>query len=244
MAEQWNPTPHKPYLGRVIDNTPVLLSEGKLLTPMKYIWQQRSGEPDANVRETFCSRRIFSADLRLLDSEGNLKILIYTPGANDKQYFDLLQRFEPNATLRRGALALGDDLYKMIKAPEIKRQDVERYATNKPQSEQEAVDNGIFRLFADDANLIRENHRISRKRRGVFHAMGIYLNVHDVNTMRLWVAGNVYDVSGYVDGNCNLGGNYGRVVGVAPEALAISMGWPKESLETTIKFLESFKEAA
>ncbi len=246
MASQWNPQPHTPYEGQVIEQMRILLKDGGIPISLRYDWEQRVGGADVAVRNTFRREHAFTGVPRVKSREGDVKCVIYRPGVNDKQYFALLRLINEEATFKEGAIVLPDGTYASIDAPVVTRAELQLFANGKLQTEDQAAHNKVLRILAEDnVQLIRDNHKIAREVTGNELVMRVYSDTtKDAETMRLWVAGSVNgSLSGNVNGLINLDED-GRLVAVKPEALVAAMGWPKESLETILTHLEEFRKVA
>lgn len=227
-------SPIELYKGRVIEQLPRLLKDGRIPVPLRYVWQQRLEEfqPNPKIREWYRISDVFTGDLCLRNDQGDLKIMVYRPGVNDKQYFGLLRRITATVPLLDGALELRNE-YSSIDAPEIVKWRM--INLNRDLSEEEAIEKEELQILLNkDISLIRKHHRLTMELSEAEAGCGVYLHPAHVTSLRLWVAGSV-NYNGNVVGGNNLDDDSGRLVGVAPEALMQYYGLPEVPLETRIQ---------
>ena len=201
----------KEFYGRITEQMPLLLAEGR--TPMSYAQlMQRKLTAPKNLRPSYIDNYFHTGDALLYNHhpDGRFKVCL-----DSKE----LRGLTPQSTLTRKRALVLTTPYEDIDAPEFRRDEV---ILGRPLKKQEAKAHPVLQVLARDQHLLNESVDFifseAKTRFDYDENMGVYLaDPQPVPTLGSWYVNRL-------DGRSNAGGyddldvDYGRLVGVAPEA--------------------------
>ena len=212
---------YREFYGRIIDQIPLLLASGRVPLSTKQLMERRIEVRDADfgkqykgtaheasiqaVRDSIWTNYFDTGDGVLYHPDGKIKVVVNAP---------FLRSLNPESKLSNGALVLSDELYaQTTDAPEFTREQVEkeRFATV------------WLALAQDDTELLKEYRKaVAEELKTRYNYEGQNMNVFlapakNVTTGRSCCVNRCGDGSN-ADGNGDLDGGDGRLVGVVPEA--------------------------
>tara|TARA_Y100000310_G_C20551282_1_gene748226 strand:- start:210 stop:977 length:768 start_codon:yes stop_codon:yes gene_type:complete len=217
------------YPGRVVDQMPILISDGRVpisfAMSMKRRLEALAGSND-NIRHVGVHNYLFTGDGMFYHPDGRVKVAIGP---------QCMRELTPESHLRQGALVLPDGMYDIIEGEELTKAqvekykaDLERYSRSRNLLKFTKQDPFLLALAQGDQYLLNEYAHamlhIAKKRWNEDRAITVCLDSpeQDTATGRLWLLGGCINNVSYVSGNGILDAHYGCLCGVAPEALVAS----------------------
>ena len=204
--------PYKEFYGRNVDQMPALIAESRIPLSVAGLMQQRLRSGKQDWKDNYFD----TGDAIVYHPDGRVKIVL------DSQ---LLRDINPKSELLNGALVLVDGVYETLQGPEFTREKLAKI-TERDLALEEVKTHPFWQTLARDGALLNEyadSMGAEMKQRFKYDSiMGVYLaSAEKKPTAR---AACVY---GLVDGNGSDAGDgygldfgFGRLVGVAPEALS------------------------
>ncbi len=209
---------HDEYFGRNTEQMPKLLADGREPMSVAHLMEQRLNVRREGIsqaqHDSWWGNYFDNADLWLRHPDKGGKVVAY----NAQVLEFLRQHLKPETELVDYALPLPDGFFEAMEGLELKTADIERLHTQ-GYTPQEAKQSDIWREFA------REQKRLDNYIDAVVAETGRERNLMNtyfgsaskVPTGRLWYVYYRYNVS-IAAGDLGLTSDYGRLVGVAPEA--------------------------
>ena len=211
---------YKEFYGRNVDQMPLLIAEGR--TPMSVaglmdkrleVMALEDGKDDA-FRASWVDNYFDTGDAILYHPNGNIKVV------RDAQ---ALREMTLKSKRAQGALVLADRAYDVEEGPEFTVAQLSDMANGRLLTADEVKTHPIWNALARDEDRLEaytdRTFAEAKKRFNYDENMGIYLGSAQNNlTMRSWFVLRL-DVRSSAYGGVNLDNEYGRLVGVAPEAL-------------------------
>ncbi len=228
-------TQFKAYSGRNIDQMPLMLREGVVPLPVVGFMQNRDeiirqfGDIYADTSDLVAYGDKKSSDeikmILTVDNQGRIT-------GNGRKALELIN---PTQERNSGAIMLGDTLYDGFNGSNVislSRKDLEKYGINRNLTEAEVLNHPGWRVllrhpravpaeFAYDKGLMQEviNRTFAEmKKRHDYRSMEFYLDASEKHSkLRAWAVGGL-DNRSYAIGRIITVNDYGRFVGIAPEA--------------------------
>ena len=206
------PQNYKAFYGRNVEQMPKLIAEGRTHMSVSDIMRKRLDVKNASkaVRNSWLYNYFDTIDGIAYHPDGRAKIVL------DAQP---LRGLTPSSELRNRALVLPFGMYETLEGQEFSKDDLEKYASGDWLKQKVVRDNSIWQTLARDESLLGDYSDMIFSQ-GYDRAMGIFrAPSQDVLTMRSWCLGRFGgSLRSVADGKCGLDCDYGRLVGVAPEA--------------------------
>jgi hypothetical protein len=223
---------YKEFYGRNTEQMPKLIADGRVPMNVPQLMQRRLEvrKGPGEVKTAWVDNYFDTSDLPIYHPNGDLKIVYTTnnDGSLTSEGRILLPMITPESQRNGGALVLSEDVYKALEGEVFKKGKLGK--TGDSMSKADVKADPVWKVLARDQALLNDYTDFifaeGKERFGYGTAMGVYLGScgGDKPEMRAWyVRGLDYrsDASGW-DG---LDVDYGRLVGIAPEALgALSNG--------------------
>ena len=208
--------PYKEFYGSNLAQMPKLIAEGRSPMNVSQLMQQRlnyrNGPQD--VKTAYMDNYFDTGDAVVYHPNGDVKVVL------DSQ---TLREMNPQSQLRNRALLLTDDVYKALDGEVFKKGKLGKTETSLTREEAKA--NPVWRALARDKSLLADyvdfTFAEGKERFNYDNAMGVYMGScsGDAPEMRSFCVGGLEGDGSVVDGRCGVDFDYGRLVGVAPEAL-------------------------
>ena len=206
---------YKEFYGRNTEQMPKLIAEGRLPLSISGFMKRRLDALNSSdeVRSSYWDNYFDSGDGIAYHPDGRAKIVLDAQPLRD---------LTPSSKLRNGALVLPDGVYDGLEGIELSEVDLERYAVGEQLKKKNVKDNPIWQTLARDGKLLEDYVQNvfsqGKERFGYDLAMAVYRSsASDVPTMRSWCLSRL-DGRAIAFGSGHLDGDFGRLVGVAPEA--------------------------
>lgn len=231
------------FNGRTVDRMPELVAQGYSPISVAGIMEQRLNawqSDDQELAQLWGKNYFDSGDGIMYHPDGRIKVV---PDS------ETLRKVNPNTPLKwYGAQVLSEGSFDKAQGEEFSRKDVKRFA-NEYLKQKDVLNNPIWlALTRGDKELLKD------------YAGQVYSRINDSNLMKIWVsdapdfeAERLWCLSGLdyysnVYGNYGglLGGDDGRLVGVAPKVQACDEVAPvatKFNLETLMGDFHALREA-
>ena len=229
---QLNALNYKEFYGRSTEQMPILIAEGR--TPLSIAGLMRRRLEVLNSSDEV---KRFYWDNYFDTGDG----IAYHPDGRGKIVLDAqpLRELTPSSQLRNGALVLPSGVYDRLEGVEFSREDLAKYITGGRLKQGNVKKNRVWQVLARDENLLNDYAKaVFSQLREIYNedrAMGLYRgSAENVPTMRSWYLYrllNWSDAYGYV----HLGYDYGRLVGVAPEAQRATQTVARATLDQIVK---------
>ena len=224
--------PHEEFFGPLVQKMPALRADGRVPVWTSYLMERRLNSANAAWGDNY----LFTGDLVATDGNGEYKFVFtsdnkgnITPLGNQ-----LLDLINPKAELSNGAIFL--DQYDAITgAGVVPFLSKDCTFLGRDMSPEEALNSKLWRIsarhpdevhadFAEDAKLLPtyiERMGAEMKTRFQYdEIMGVWLDeAIRIPSFRAWYVSRL-SVRSQAGGVDNLDGTFGRLVGVAPEALS------------------------
>jgi len=201
-----------------------LLKDGRVPMNFAQVMLRRVEVPDqstpTDVRDAWWNNYVSTGDGARRHPDGSLKI------AYDSS---TLRSLTPTSALHQRALLLTPDEYATGDGPAFTPAQVDQYTGNHHTSIDAVLANPIWCALArDDKALLREYAQTIFAQYD--HPMAIWApRVQELPVERLWVVGSLsFNYRGGAIGIDYILGNFGRLVGVAPEARAPTTAQPDQ----------------
>ncbi|MBU1201633.1 MAG: hypothetical protein KJ583_05125 [Nanoarchaeota archaeon] len=207
---------YKEFYGKNIDKMPELIASG--FTPMTFadVMKRRlevlGGNKD--VADAWWDNYFDTVNIVAYHPDGRIKIVL------DSQ---LAKEINPKSTVRNGSIVLPNtDAYEQLAGQEFTQKEIEKYAKSESLTLKQALSNPIWAALANDPKLHEEyakaTFKEAKEKYGFNNNLGVYLSgFKEVPNFRLWLSSRL-NYNSDADGSNSLDYNYGRLVGVAPEA--------------------------
>src|SRR3989338_5324024 len=205
-----------PRFGKVTEQMPELKAAGEKPISMDHALEQQYAHP-----ETWGKTYVFTGDASLTGTDGDVVIELDSL---------LLLSVDENSPLSNHTLVLSQDQWEErignlenlhLSPDKVAQANGKGYVKRNGvwQPENRAVAE-VWYALGRGRNLQDHAELASQKSNGAEQVMNVYFDTckREKPTMRLWCVGILYGRSG-ASGNCDLDNDYGRLVGVAPEAL-------------------------
>ena len=195
---------------------PLLIADARVPMSVSQLMQKRLDvrNYDTSVKSAWMDNYFDTGDAVVYRKDGQVKIVL------DSQ---TLREMTPDTQRVGGALLLGDDVYKALQGEEFKRDELGKLGES--LSRAQAKSRPVWKALARDKGLLNDYVDYifieGKQRFGYDNAMGVYLSQAQVNTpeMRAFCVDRlVYRSNTY--GRVDLVSDFGRFVGIAPEALS------------------------
>ena len=206
---------YKPFLGRNTEQMHLLIAEDRMpisvsgLESRKFEVLKFYNYFSENVRNSWLNYYFDTGDGIALHPNGKVKIV---PDALQ------LRQMNEQSPLRNGALILTEQEWKDLEGLELTRKEADKYFKNS-FTEAKVNENPVHLALARDKNILKEySHEAFAFMKQKFNyneGLGLYKrdSAESVPTMRLWMVRRLESRSD-VNGRCDLGNNYGLLVGV------------------------------
>ena len=222
------------FEGRNTEQMPKLIKNGRVPISFAGLMQRRLEVLNSNasqeVKDSLWNTSFDTGDAPAYDTQGNMKVVL------DAQ---LLRKLTPKSKLLKGALVLPEGTYASLQGEEFTQEQLAQYA-GKRLNKRQLVDNPMWvSLARGNKTLLAEYGTAAfarAKEFGYDTAMGIVVDspfvpsLQEKENMRLWVVG-VDDYLFGAGGDVSLDEVYGRLVGIAPEALEGALSLEEDTLE-------------
>jgi putative NADPH-quinone reductase len=209
-----SPEKFKEFYGRNVEQMPKLIAEGRVPLSVSGLMQRRLDIRNASddVKSSWIDSYFDTGDAVVYHPDGRVKIVL------DSQ---TLREMSPDSKRNAGALVLTPEQYDAMNGEEFKKGKLGK--VNEGMSEADVKAHPVWKVLARDPALLNDYvdyiFAEGKKRFGYDTSMGVYPSSVKGNTpeMRAWF---VYRFEGRssVYGWGGLDYDYGRLVGVAPEA--------------------------
>jgi len=229
---QLNALNYKEFYGRSTEQMPILIAEGRTPLSIAGLMRRRLEVLNSSdeVRNSYWDNYFDTGDGIAYHPEGRGKIVL------DAQP---LRELTPSSQLRNGALVLPSGVYDRLEGVEFSREDLAKYITGGRLKQGNVKKNRVWQVLARDENLLNDYAKAVfsqlRERYNEDRAMGLYRgSAENVPTMRSWCLGRLGGRSD-ASGDDHLGGDDGRLVGVAPEAQSATQTVARSTLDQIVK---------
>ncbi len=227
MALQLNEqvVPYKEFDGKITEQMPKLIKEGRLPVSVSGLMQRRLQVDDAKysseVRSAWHDNYFDTGDAIVYHPDGKVKIV------HDAKS---LREISPNSKLSDGALVLPAGAYESLDGAQFTKEDLRKYMKDS-LTRAEAKSNPLWNAMARDGNLLDAYvdfvFDTNQKRFSYDQNMGLYVGSSQKDeTARSVFVDGLRDGSG-ADGRGHLGIDSGHLVGVAPEARVAAKAVPQ-----------------
>jgi len=208
---------YKEFYDRNTEQMPKLIADGRVPMNVSQLMQRRlnTQNSDADVKSSYLDNWFDTGDAVVYHSDGRVKIVLDSQNLRD---------ITPDSQLRNGALVLTEDIYNSLQGEEFKKGKLGK--VNEWLSKEAVKSHPVWKVLARDQGLLNDYADYifteGKQRFGNDEAMGIFLSSAQGNTPELmaWYVGRLEDWS-CAYGRSGLGGDLGRFVGIAPEALSV-----------------------
>lgn len=226
--------PFKEAYGRVVDTMPGLIAEGRVPANTADVMRQRLESGLQDWKDNY----FFLGDAIAYHPNGKFKVILDSP---------TLRELTPKSNLKNGALILGDGLYETLNGQEFSRSAL---TLDKDMTPADVKVHPVWQYVARDQKLLdayvtkmfpEMKQRFGQGNTNYDNNMGVYLENGDkkVPTLRALVVDGLENWSG-LNGSYNLVNDYGRLAGVAPEALsALNTAIVKPSMTTLLGMINA-----
>ena len=224
--------PHEEFLGLLVQTMPALRTDGRIPVWTSYIMKRRINSTNTAWKDNY----LFTGDLIATDGNGEYKFIFTSDSRGNITQLgsQLLGLINPNARLSNGAILLAQ--YDAITgAGVVAFSHKDCTPLSRDMSSEETLNSKLWRIsarhpgevhadFAEDAKLLPtyvERMNAEMKTRFQYNeTMGTWLDeAIKTPSFRAWYVCRLSNWS-RADGDVNLDGADGRLVGVAPEALS------------------------
>jgi len=204
------------YKGRNTEQMPKLTADGRMPANVSQLMQRKLDlrNDETGVKDFYMDNYFDTGDGVVYHPDGRVKIVL------DSQH---LRDMTPESPRNGGALILGEDVYKALEGEEFKEGKLGK--VNERMSKADVKSHPVWKVLARDQGLLDDYADYifaeGKERFGYDTAMGIFPGSANGETpeMRAWFVYrlvNRSDASGRID----LDYDYGRLLGIAPEALS------------------------
>src|SRR3989344_89220 len=247
MALKLNATreAYKEFYGRNTEQMPKLIVDGRVPMNVSQLMQRRLDvrNSDAKVKSSYMDNYFDTGDAVVYHPDGRVKIVL------DSQP---LRNMTPETQRVDGALLIGEDVYNALEGEEFKKGKLCKKGklgkVNESLSREDVKAHPVWKVLARDQGLLNDYADYifaeGKERFGYDTAMGVYPDsASDDVKMRAWY---VYGLVGRSDagGKVHLDCDYGRFLGIAPEALSCSSGKGASNIKAyTMADLQAFDGA-
>ena len=223
MALKLNATreAYQEFYGRNVDQMPKLIADGRVPMNTAQLMQRRLDvrNSDAKVKSAYMDNYFDTGDAVVYHPDGRVKIVL------DSQ---TLREMTPDTQRVGGALLLTEDVYNALEGEEFKKGKLGK--VNEWLSREDVKAHPVWRVLARDQGLLKDytDHIFGEYQAGFakgtpledVRAMGVFSDsAGDQPKMRACCVDWLEDGSS-ADGGGGLDDDYGRLVGIAPEALS------------------------
>lgn len=220
--------PYQEFYGRNVEQMPKLIAEGRVPISVAGIMAQRLNSGKEDWKDNYFD----SGDAIAYHPDGKFKIILDSHS---------LREINAESKLKNGALVLADGLYESLQGQEFTRKDL---VLGKDMSAADVKAHPVWQLVARDGNLLNEYadkmFAEMKQRFDYTENMGFYVaDANKTPTLRALYA-SWLESGSRLRGNDNLESGYGRLVGVAPEALSANGILVKPSLETALNVVNEY----
>lgn len=210
----------KEFYGKNTDQMPKILGEGRTPLSVAGLMKRRLEALTASedVMDAWWNNYFDTGDAVIYHPDGRFKVVINAE--------PIWKEFSPNSKLKSGALILPEGTYDRLDGESFSREEIGRYGiAGKLLTMEEAKRNPIWKALAGEDQALLDSYvdATFKKAKEDFNYSGDMMKIwlsqpQEVTAGRLWCVLRLYDNSS-ADGDDNLDSDYGRLVGVAPEAL-------------------------
>ena len=214
----------KEFYGRNTEQMSKLLKEGRIPLSSAGLMERKLEVLTASedVKVTWWGNYFDTGDAVIYHPDGRFKVVT---GNNAEPVW---KELNPKSKLSFGALVLPDGMYDKFNGESFTREEIKRYGiAEKLLTKDEAKANPIWKALAKGDQTLLDSYvdatfKKAEKDYGYDKIMKIWLSQPlsqplELLSGRLWCVGLLG--SGSYAGGSDLGGDFGRLVGVAPEAL-------------------------
>jgi len=228
------------------EQMPKLIAEGRVPVNTAQLMQRRLDvrNSDEDIKSSYIDNYFDTGDAIAYHPDGRAKIIL------DSQ---TLRDMTPDSKRNGGALVLTEDVYNTLEGEEFKKEKLGK--TGESLSREEAKAHPVWKVLSRDQKLLDDyadfTFAEAKERFSYDTAMGVYLSSADGDSpeMRAWYVGRLVGRS-LASGWDDLGGDRGRLLGLAPEALSVSGKGASsikaytmadlQAFDSTVKGLEKF----
>ncbi|OIO44173.1 hypothetical protein AUJ64_00395 [Candidatus Pacearchaeota archaeon CG1_02_39_14] len=221
--------PYEEFYGAIVKQMPLLIADNRVPMNTAQIMERRLKAGEESVGTW--SDNYFGLGDAFAYKGDMVKIGLDAP---------VLRELTPKSSLSGGALVVSDKDYKAIEGPEFSRNELNA-VLNRDLSADEAKNHPMLRALARDQGLLNEYvdrmFEEMKDRFGYDTAMGIYLpNQSNTPNVKALFVLRLENSRSFFGGASDLDCWYGRLVGVAPEALsAPGKAIQRPSLEASLR---------
>ncbi len=209
---------YKEFYGRNTEQMPKLVADGRVPMNAAQLMQRRLDvrNSDAKVKSSYMDNWFDTGDGVVYHPDGRVKIVL------DSQH---LRDMTPESPRNGGALVLTPEQYDAMDGEEFKKGKLGK--VNERLSRADTKAHPVWKVLARDQALLNDYTDYifaeGKERFGYDTAMGIYPSSANGETpeMRAWYVSRL-GISSYASDRNVLDYDYGRLLGIAPEALSAS----------------------
>ena len=241
MALKLNATreAYREFYGRNVEQMPKLIADGRVPMSVAGLMQRRLDvrNSDADVKTSYMDNYFDSGDAVVYHPDGRVKIVLDSQTVRD---------ITPKSELRNGALILTEDAYNDLQGAEFKKGKLGK--VDERLSREQAKAHPVWKVLARDQALLNDYVDFifaeGKQRFDYDTAMGVYPSSAQGSTpdLRAWCV-NRLEVRSYAYGRYHLDDDYGRFLGIAPEALSAPGKGASNIRAYTMADLQSFDSA-
>jgi hypothetical protein len=206
---------YQEFYGRNVDEMPKIIADGRVPMNVSQLMQRRLDvrNSDAEVRSSYLDNYFDMGDAIAYHPDGRAKLVL------DSQ---TLRDMTPESPRSDGALVLTEDAYNALPGEEFKKGKLGK--TESPLSRKDVKAHPVWKALARSQGLLKDYADYifaeGKQRFDYDDAMGVYPDsAGDVPKMRAWIVDWLGGGSAAL-GRGALDFDYGRFVGLAPEALS------------------------
>ena len=207
---------YKEFYGRNTEQMPKLIADGRVPMSVAGLMQRRLDlrNDETGVKDFYMDNYFDTRDGVVYHPDGRVKIVL------DSQH---LRDMTPESPRNGGALILGEDVYKALEGEEFRKGNLGKI--NERMSKADVKAHPVWKVLARDQGLLDDyaDHIFAegKERFGYDTAMGIFPSSANGETpeMRAWFVYRLENRSNALGRN-DLDYDYGRLLGIAPEALS------------------------
>lgn len=206
---------YQEFYGQNVKQMPKLIADGRVPMNVSQLMQRRLDvrNSDKTVKSSYMDNYFDTGDAVVYHPDGRVKIVL------DSQ---TLRDMTPESQRSNGALVLTSEVYDTLQGEEFKKGKLGK--TESPLSREDVKAHPVWKVLARDQGLLNDYTDLifaeGKERFSYDTAMGIYPDsAGDAPKMRAWVVYGLEDGS-FAYGRLDLDDDYGRLLGIAPEALS------------------------
>jgi len=230
---------YREFYDRNVGQMPKLIADGRVPMNVAQLMQRRLDvrNSDADVKGSYLDNYFDTGDAVAYHPDGRIKIVL------DSQ---TLRGINPESKLINGALVLTEDDYNALQGEELKKEKFGKI--NESLLRKEVKSHPVWKILAREQALLDDYvdyiFAEGKQRFNYDTTMGIYLISAQGSTpdLRAWCVSRL-GLRSDADGRNLFGDDYGRFLGVAPEALNAKTFGVQNVRKYTMDDLQSFDSA-